>query len=126
MDPLSDVLLLLKLPTYMVGGFDQAGEWAVQFTPLEGIKCYALVAGQCWLVVEGVGEPVHLETGDCFLLPRGLPFRLASDVRLKPMDAPTLFQPPLNGGIRTWNGGGECFGVGGYFAFRGSQARSLL
>jgi AraC-like DNA-binding protein len=126
MDPLSDVLALLKLHTYMVGGFDLAGEWSVQFAPHEGIKCYALAAGQCWLVVEGVREPVRLETGDCFLLPRGLPFRLASDVRLKPMDAQTLFQPPVNGGIRTWNGGGECFGVGGYFAFKGSHARTLL
>ncbi|MDQ2843907.1 MAG: AraC family transcriptional regulator [Acidobacteriota bacterium] len=126
MDPLSEVLSLLKMQSYMAGGFDHAGEWSVQFGRHEGIKCYALVSGQCWLVVEGVPDPVRLETGDCFLLPRGLPFRLASDINLAPVDANKLFTTPLNGGIRTWNGGGECFGVGGHFAFTGSHARILL
>ncbi|MDQ2843164.1 MAG: AraC family transcriptional regulator [Acidobacteriota bacterium] len=126
MDPLSEVLSLLKLHTYMVGGFDNGGEWSVQFRAHEGIKCYALVSGRCWLMVEGVPDAVRLETGDCFLLPRGLPFRLASDLNLPPVDANTLLAIPMNGGIRTWNGGGGCFSVGGYFAFTGSHARILL
>ncbi len=126
MDPLSELLALLKLRTYMAGGFDLGGEWSVQFDRHDGIKCYALVSGQCWLVVEGIPEAVHLHTGDCFLLPRGLPFRLASDINLPAVDALTVFSTPLNGGISTWNGGGECFGVGGHFAFTGSHARLLL
>ena len=126
MDPLSDVPSLLKLHSYMAGGFDRAGEWSVQFRRHEGIKCYALVSGRCWLVVEGVPDAVRLETGDCLLLPRWLPFRLASDLNLPPVDAHTFFATPLNGGIRTWSGGGECFGVGGHFAFTGSHARILL
>ena len=126
MDPLSEVLSLFKLRTYMAGGFDWAGEWSIQFGRYDGIKCYALVAGQCWLAVEGVPDAVRLETGDCFLLPRGLPFRLASDINLPPVDADTLFTTPLNGGIMRWNGDGECLGVGGYFAFTGSHAQILL
>jgi AraC-like DNA-binding protein len=126
MDPLSDVLSLLKLHSYMAGGFDLAGEWSIQFGHHEGIKCYALVSGECWLVVEGVPGAVRLETGDCFLLPRGLPFRLTSDITLPPVDALTIFAMPLNGGIATWNGGGDCFGVGGHFAFTGRHARILL
>jgi AraC-like DNA-binding protein len=125
-DPLSDVLSLLKLRSYMASGFDNAGEWSVRFGRNEGIKCYALVSGECWLAVEGVAEPVRLGTGDCFLLPRGLPFRLASDLDLTPVDAHTLYATPMNGGIRTWNGGGGCLGVGGYFAFEGTHARILL
>ncbi len=69
MDALSDVLSLLKPRSYMFGGFDTGGEWAVQFGRHEGVKCYALVSGQCWLAVEGVADPVHMEAGDCFLLP---------------------------------------------------------
>jgi hypothetical protein len=75
---------------------------------------------------QGVPDAVRPETGDCFLLHRGLPFRLASDINLPPVYAQTLFATPLNGGIRTWNGGGECFSVGGHFAFTGSHARMLL
>ena len=91
MDPLSDVLSLLKLRSYMSGGFDVGGDWSIQFPQHEGIKCYALVSGQCWLSVEGVPDAVRLKTGDCFLLPRGRPFRLASDLSLTPVDARCAF-----------------------------------
>jgi AraC-like DNA-binding protein len=126
MDPLSDVLSLLKPRTYMAGGFDNGGEWSVRFPQHEGIKCYALVSGECWLQVEGVVEPVNVKPGDCFLLPSGRPFCLASDLSLTPVDASTLFRLPMNGVIRAINGGGDCFGVGGHFAFSGKHAEILL
>jgi AraC-like DNA-binding protein/mannose-6-phosphate isomerase-like protein (cupin superfamily) len=126
LDPLSTVLSVLKPRSYMAGAFDMAGDWSIQFGHHEGIKCYALVSGQCWLVVEDVSEAVRLETGDCFLLPRGLPFRLTTDLTLAPVDATRIFATPLNGRIAKWNGGGDCFGVGGYFALAGNHARILL
>lgn len=36
------------------------------------------------------------------------------------------FSISLNGGIATFNGGGDCFGVGGYFALSGEHAGVLL
>ena len=126
MDPLSDVLSLLKPRSYMSGGFDMGGEWSISFPRHDGIKCYAVVSGQCWLAVEGVAEPVRVEAGDCFLLPRGWPFRLASDLALPPVDVFAMFPLPLNGGIARHNGGGDCFGVGGHFALTGNHAEILL
>ncbi|MGO8790500.1 MAG: AraC family transcriptional regulator [Terriglobia bacterium] len=126
MDPLSDVLSLVKPHSYTVGGFDVGGEWSVRFGQHEGVKCYALVSGQCWLAVEGVPDPVRVRAGDCFLLPTGRPFRLASDLGLTPVDAQALFQFPLNGVIRTYKGGGDCFGVGGHFTFASKHAGILL
>ncbi len=126
MDPLSDVLSLLKLRSYVVGGFDAGGEWSIQFGRHEGIKCYALVSGQCWLSVEGVADVVRLGTGDCFLLPRGRPFRVASDMTLTPIDAHTIFPSRRDGGIALFNGGGDCYGVGGHFALGGNHAGVLL
>jgi AraC-like DNA-binding protein len=125
-DPLSDVLSLLKPRSYTVGGFDLGGDWSIRFGQHEGVKCYALVSGQCWLAVEGIPEPVRVRAGDCFLLPTGRPFRLASDLDLTPTDAQELFQFPLDGVIRTYKGGGDCFGVGGHFAFSGKHAGILL
>ncbi|MDR3462717.1 MAG: cupin domain-containing protein, partial [Beijerinckiaceae bacterium] len=98
MDPLSDVLSLLKLRSYVAGGFDMGGQWSVQFPRHDGIKCYALVSGQCWLSLDGVPDPVRVKTGDCFLLPRGRSFRLASDLALKPIDALALFPSRPTGG----------------------------
>jgi AraC-like DNA-binding protein len=126
MDPLSDVLSLLKPRSYMSGGFDAGGDWSIQFGRHEGIKCYAVASGQCWLVVEGVAEPVRVTAGDCFLMGTGRPFRLASDLALTPVAAETMFPTPLNGGVRRLNGGGDCFGVGGHFALDGAHAGILL
>jgi AraC-like DNA-binding protein len=126
MDPLSDVLSLLKLRSFICGGFDVGGELSLQFPRHEGIKCYALVSGRCWLAVDGVPEAVHLRAGDCFLLPRGLPFRLASDLSLTPVDALTIFVGARSRGLLSHNGGGDCFMVGGHFALSGNHAGILL
>ena len=126
MDPLSGVLALLKPRNTMCGGFDAGGEWSCLYPAHEGIKCYAVVSGQCWLAVEEVAEPVQLTAGDCFLLPLGRPFRLASDLALPPVDFRSLVSTPLNGRIAAWNGGGGCFGVGGFFTLEGEHVDILL
>lgn len=85
MDPLSEVLALMKPQMYISGSFAVVEDMAICFPKHQGIKCYAMLAGQCWLVVEGVSEPVLLHAGDCFLLPRGLPFLLTADLSLEPI-----------------------------------------
>ena len=126
MDPLSDVLSLLKPRSYHCGGFDAGGDWSIGFGQHRGIKCYAVASGGCWLSVAEVAEPVRLATGDCFLLPHGRPFHLTSDLALTPLDAMTIFQAPVNGSIVTYNGGGDCLVVGGHFALDGDHAGLLL
>ncbi|MGA2250918.1 AraC family transcriptional regulator [Terracidiphilus sp.] len=128
-DPLSDVLSLLKPHTYVAGGFDVGGSISIQFGRHDGIKCYAVESGQGWLAVEGISEPVRLTAGDCFLLPHGRPFLLATDLSTPPTDFRTLLacKPRLTDGrLVIINGGGECCIVGGHFAFTGSHARILL
>jgi hypothetical protein len=46
MDPLSEVLALLKPQSYFAGGFAVRGEIAIQFPKHQGIKCYAVLTGQ--------------------------------------------------------------------------------
>lgn len=126
MDPLSDVLSLLKPQSNVSAGFDAGGDWSIEFPRNIGIKCYAVVSGQCWLAVEDVPEPVHLAAGDCFLLPGGRPFRLASDLKVKPVGAHTIFPPARAGGVVTYNGGGDVFLVGSRFVLSGRHADILL
>jgi AraC-like DNA-binding protein len=126
MDPLSDVLSLLKPRSSVSAGFDAGGDWSVAFTGNVGIKCYAVASGQCWLAVDGVAEAVHLNAGDCFLLPGGRPFRLTSDVALAPIDSTHVFPPAQAGGVVTWNGGGGLFLVGSRFTLTGAHANMLL
>jgi AraC-like DNA-binding protein len=111
----------------MSAGFDAAGDWSIRFPDQqETIKCGAVVTGSCWLSVEGVPDPVRLEEGESFLLPSGRPFRLASDMRLEPVDARRIFPPARRGGIVTHNGGGDFFLVSCRFALAGHHAAILL
>jgi len=127
MDPLSDVLSLLKPRSYVSGGFDVGGRLSVRFGGHEGIKCYAVVSGEIWLAVEGVSDPVRLKTGDCFLLPRGWPFLLATDLTAPPVEALSILATARRiGGVVTVNGGGDCLVVGGHFALTGDHAGMLL
>lgn len=127
MDPLSEVLSLLKPRSYLSSGFDAGGDWAIEFSNQhDTIKCYAVVSGGCWLAVDGVPEPVRLEAGDCFVLPSGRPFRLASDMAIAPVDSKTIFPPARPGGVVRVNDGGGLFLTGSRFAVAGSHAGLLL
>jgi AraC-like DNA-binding protein len=126
MDPLSDVLSLLKPRSYISGGFEVDGDMAIQFPKHQGIKCYAVLAGQCWLSVEGVADAVLLSAGDCFLLPRGLPFCLATDLSLTPVDFQTLLAARRAGRTVSNHESGGRYIAGGHFLLSGSHADMLL
>jgi AraC-like DNA-binding protein len=126
MDPLSDVLSLLKLCNFTSRGFDAGGDWSIAFGQHEGIKFYAVDSGECWLSLEGVPDAVHVRAGDCFLLPRGRPFRVASDLTLTPIDALSILRTVPNGGIVSCNGGGDSFFIGGHFTLASEHAGILL
>jgi AraC-like DNA-binding protein len=127
MDPLSDVISLLKPNSYTCSGFDVGGDHSVQFPGFEGIKYYALVSGQLWLLVDGVSEAVHLDAGDCVLLTGGNPCRLTTDPSLPATDM-AVFKSMIrhNGDIVTLNGGGDSLTLGGHFLLSGPHANVLL
>jgi hypothetical protein len=120
------VLSLLKPQSYAAGGYEVDGDTAIQWPKHQGIKCYAVVSGQCWLSVEGVPDAVLLTAGDCFLLPRGLPFCLASDLSLTPVDFYTFLAARSMGNVGSHKDGGGHYIVGGHFVLTGSHADILL
>ena len=85
-----------------------------------------MVSGEAWLSVEGISDPVQLQAGDCFVLPRGRPFCLASDLGVAPVDFFTLRGNAKNGTVASYGGGGNFFMVGGHFALSGDHASILL
>ena len=125
MDPLSEVLSLLKLKTYTSGGFvlDPGSSYAIP--AYQGLKCYIALSGLCWLSVQGSSEPIAIKAGDCVLLPRGLPFHLSAekvrsslDVRrleIRRPDDEVLYQKP-----------GACSMMGGHFLFAESSEEIIF
>lgn len=126
MDPLSEVLALLKPQSLVSGGFMVPGDMAIYFPKHQGVKCYAMLAGQCWLVVEGIPDPILLNAGDCFILPRGLPFQLTTDLSLKPvLYTDACVRHGMRSDASEVAEGARSI-AGGFFRFTGGHAEMLL
>ena len=127
MDPLSEVLALMKPQPYIAGGYPIPADVAIQYPEHPGIKCYAILAGSCWLFVEGMSQPVKLDTGDCVVLAHGRPFRFAADLSLKPMD-----RSVVHARRRAGSEAAPCatdvpgYIAGGHFVLKGGPTQLLL
>jgi AraC-like DNA-binding protein len=126
MDPLSDILSLLRPSGYGFRGLDAGGDWALAFAPDDGVKCYAIQSGTCWLAMDGGAAPVLLAAGDFVLMPGGRGYRLYSAADAPATDAFAFFPTVPAGQTAVLNGGGGLAGVGGYFGFAGMHADLLL
>jgi len=127
MDPLSELLSLLRPRSTISAGFDMGGAWSIQFGGQhKQIKCYVILSGGCWLAVDGIETVMRLEQGDCFVMPSGRLFRLTSDLALPPVAASTIFFGARAGAVVTVNGGGNFSLVGSRFAVGGKHADMLL
>jgi AraC-like DNA-binding protein len=127
MDPLSEILSLLKPRSYITAGFDAGGDWSLSLDDLAGrIKCYAVLRGRCFLTLEEDGQPIELVSGDCFVLPSGRHVRIASDPTLTPMLASEALSPDRDGETVIFNGGGDVLLTGSRFDVSGHHAEVLL
>ena len=88
---------------------------AIRFGNQPGtIKCHAVTAGACWLVVDGTEAPVRLTAGDCIIVPSGHPFTLATSPEVAPVSARNVLAHTRPGEVILPNGGGD-------FAFAGTR-----
>lgn len=126
MDPLSDILSLMKPSSFGFRGLDAGGDWALGYAASAGLRCYAIQSGRCRIAVEGQGEPLDLSAGDFVLLPGGTAYRLFGGQPAETIDAFAFFPGVPPGETAVLNGGGDCLGVGGYFYFAGLHAERLL
>lgn len=81
MDPLSDVIALLRPHAALSKPITGKGSWGVRYPAYELPGFAIVMAGRCWLALEGVipREPVQLERGDFVLLPASPAFSLFSE-----------------------------------------------
>ncbi len=126
MDALSDVLGLLKPASFGFRGLNAGGSWQLQFPASTGIKAYAIESGTCWMLLDAGDDPVRLGPGDVMLLPGRSAFRLYTSTTAEPIDAFQFFPSFPVGTTGTINGGGDCFGIGGFFDFEGRHVELLL
>jgi AraC-like DNA-binding protein len=96
-DPLSQIFALVDAKSALSTSLVTGGEWALSFPVFRGIKCNAVVKGECWLSIAGVQEPVRLGQGDAFVLTGGHEFVLSSDLQVSPASAVQIFRQAKRG-----------------------------
>ena len=128
MDPLSDVLSLLKVKSVLSARFETAGSWAVRFPAYRHVKFGGVIEGARWVWIEGITEPVKMQAGDFCLLTDGSPYCFASDPGVELQDGEKLFVSHLDadGTVRYGQGDVRTVSVGGQFEFDGDMSGLLL
>ena len=128
MDPLSDVLSLLKVQSVLSARFEGHGHWAMRFPAYRHIKFGGVVEGAFWLWVEGSTAPVKLDKGDFYLLTDGAPYYSATNLETTPIDGVQAFamHKDADGIVRYGSGGQNVVVTGGRFTFDDAYSRVLL
>src|SRR6202049_1250699 len=79
MEPLADVITLLRPRAVGTKIIQGAGRWAVRRSRVAYAGFGLVLAGECWLTVDG-HETLRLATGDFVLMPASRAFTIASDL----------------------------------------------
>jgi AraC-like DNA-binding protein len=93
MDPLSDIVSLLRVRGALASRLEAGGDWALRFSGHRHIKFGVVQAGTCWVMDE------QLQAGDCYLLSSGTPYTLAARPGLQAEDGDARFQRAARDGV---------------------------
>ncbi len=126
MDPLSDVLSVLKVRSYAARDFAIGGDWSFRFGPHRGIKLLATITGKALLLVNGMEQAFVMKAGDCLLLPGGRSFQVASDLNLPPQDGEQALEHLEFAKQTEDNRVSDCRAFTGHFELEGDSADLLL
>ncbi len=127
-EPLSDVLSLLDIQSFLSRRLEASGSWALRFPDYRHMKFGGIIEGSRWIWIEGVTEPLRLDAGDFYLLSHGGPYCFGSDVKAKPEDGLAFMEEHLepDGVVRFSGGEGRTVGTGGRFTFNDETSGLLL
>lgn len=127
LDPLSDLIALLRPSTIFSKGISGAGAWAVRYSDFGHPGFCTVLEGSCRLAVGGQAA-VTLEAGDFVLLPATPGFTMSGFAPAEP----ALLDPHATAGIAGEVRHGRADGppdvrmMGGYFAFASPDAGLLV
>lgn len=127
LDPLSDLIALLRPSTVFSKGISGAGAWAVRYSDFGHPGFCTVLEGSCRLAVDGQAA-VTLEAGDFILLPATPGFTMSSFAPAEPIALDPHATAGITGEVRhgTQDGPPDVRMMGGYFAFASPDAGLLV
>ena len=122
-DPLSEVIALLRPEAVFTKGISGAGRWAVRYGDFGHPSFCTVVEGRCRLVLADQ-EPRILAAGDFVLLPRTPGFTISGMEPALPAFIDPRVTPTPEGDVRhgTPDGPADVRLLGGYFVFASDNA----
>lgn len=122
MDPLSDLIALLRPNTAISKPITGRGAWGVRYATHNAPGFTIILKGTCWLTLEGEA-PLKLDKGDFLLLPATPAFTLSSQPGIaceprEPMDTPVRHGEQ--------DGEADFQSLGGTFRMEPANAQLLL
>ncbi|MEZ4381355.1 MAG: AraC family transcriptional regulator [Nannocystaceae bacterium] len=125
-DPLSEVIQLLRPRAVFSKQISGAGRWAVRYSDFGQPSFSAVLEGRCRLAVDGE-EPVTLEAGDFVLLPATPGFTMSGFEPAAPVRVDPHARAAVDDAVRhgRQEGPPDVRMLGGYFAFDGPHAELL-
>lgn len=126
-DPLSDIIALLRPRAVFAKGISGAGAWGVRYTDFGEPSFCVVLEGRCRLHVDGQ-QPVTLDSGDFVLLPATPGFVLSGFEPVRPVPIDARAAAATVEEVRHGRPGGEpdVRLLGGYFAFASPDAGFLV
>lgn len=130
LDPLSDIIALLRPSTVFAKGISAAGPWAVRYSAFGNPSFCTILEGSCRLEIDGQA-PVTLEAGDFALLPATPGFTMSGFVSVEPAEYVSI-DPHATSGFTGEMRHGDPDGLpdvrmlGGHFAFASPDAALLV
>lgn len=127
LDPLSDVIALLRPSTVFSKGISGAGRWAARYSAFGYPSFCTILEGSCRLDVDGQ-PPVTLEAGDFLLLPATPGFIMSGFEPVEPVALDPHASAGMTGEVRhgTQDGTADVRMMGGYFMFASPDADLLV
>jgi AraC-like DNA-binding protein len=126
-DPLAEIIALLRPRTVLSKGISGAGRWGVRYSAFGQPSFCAVLEGSCRLAVDG-HRPITLEAGDFVLLPATPGFTMSGFEPVKPTRIDPKVAAGATGEVRHGTRGGrpDVRLLGGYFAFDSPDAAMLV
>lgn len=122
MDPLSDIIDLLRPSAAVSKPISGRGRWGVRYRAYDAPGFAIVLSGAAWVLLEG-REPLRLARGDFLLLPSTPAFSLCSDTDVECIPVEPQDRPVRHG---EQEGEPDFVALGGSFLFERVNAALLL
>lgn len=127
MDPLSDILTLLRIKSVLSARLETRGPHAFRYPAYSHMKFGSVIEGCRWVWVDGE-KPVCLSAGDFYLLTNGRSYCVASNPEIEPIDGAAMFAANMDGDgiVRCGDTGDRTVAAAGKFTFADDRLAALL